>query len=43
MTDQEKLYHKKLIAQDLDIPVFLPLDEGLDGILEILQNQFYEN
>lgn len=43
MTDQEKLYHKKLIAQDLDIPVFLPIDEGLDGILEILQNQFYEN
>jgi uncharacterized NAD-dependent epimerase/dehydratase family protein len=43
MTDQEKIYHKKLIVQDLDIPVFLPIDEGLDGILEILQNQFYEN
>ena len=33
----------KLISKDLDIPVFLPIDEGLDGIVEILQKKFYEN
>ena len=43
MTEQEKIYHKELISKDLDIPVFLPIDDGLDGILEILQNKFYEN
>ena len=43
MTDQEKIYHKELISKDLDIPVFLPIDDGLDGITEILQNKFYEN
>ena len=40
MTEQEKIYHKELISKDLDIPVFLPIDDGLDGILEILQNKF---
>ena len=43
MTDQEKIFHKQLISKDLDIPVFLPIDEGLDGILEILESKFYEN
>ena len=43
MTDQEKIYHKELISKDLDLPVFLPIDDGLDGITEILQNKFYEN
>ena len=43
MTDQEKIYHKELITKDLDIPVFLPIDEGVDGILEILNNKYYEN
>tara|TARA_B100000989_G_C19526546_1_gene467209 strand:+ start:1985 stop:3067 length:1083 start_codon:yes stop_codon:yes gene_type:complete len=43
MTDQEKIFHKELISKDLDIPVFLPLDESLDGFLEILENKFYEN
>ena len=43
MTEQEKIYHKELISKDLDIPVFLPIDDGLDGITEILQNKFYEN
>ncbi len=43
MTEQEKIYHKELISKDLDIPVFLPIDDGLDGILEIFQNKFYEN
>ena len=43
MTDQEKIFHKKLIYKDLGIPVFLPIDEGLDGILEILESKFYEN
>ena len=40
---QEKIFHKQLISKDLDIPVFLPIDEGLDGILEILESKFYEN
>ena len=43
MTDQEKIFHKQLISKDLDIPVFLPIDEGLDGILDILESKFYEN
>ena len=43
MTNQEKIFHKELISKDLDIPVFLPIDEGLDGFLEILKNKFYEN
>ena len=43
MTNQEKIFHKELISKDLDIPVFLPIDEGLDGFLEILENKFYEN
>ncbi len=43
MTDQEKIYRKELISKDLDIPVCLPIDDGLDGITEILQNKFYEN
>ncbi|SUZ53890.1 uncharacterized protein METZ01_LOCUS6744 [marine metagenome] len=40
MTEQEKIYHKKLIATDLNIPVFLPIDEGMDGIVEILKNKY---
>ena len=40
MTDQEKILHKKLIATDLNIPVFLPIDEGMDGIVEILKNKY---
>ena len=43
MTEQEKIYHKELISKDLDIPVFLPIDDGIDGIVEILQKKFYEN
>ena len=40
MTDQEKIFHKKSIATDLNIPVFLPIDEGMDGIVEILKNKY---
>ena len=40
MTDQEKIFHKKLIVTDLNIPVFLPIDEGMDGIVEILKNKY---
>ena len=40
MTDQEKIFHKKSIAIDLNIPVFLPIDEGMDGIVEILKNKY---
>ena len=40
MTDQEKIFYKKLIATDLNIPVFLPIDEGMDGIVEILKNKY---
>ena len=36
-------YILPLIYKDLGIPVFLPIDEGLDGILEILESKFYEN
>ena len=40
MTDQEKIYHKNLINTDFGIPVFLPIDEGMDGIVEILKNKY---
>ena len=40
MTDQEKIFHKKLIATDLNIPVFLPIDDGMDGIVKILKNKY---
>ena len=40
MTDQEKISHKKLITNDLNVPVFLPIDEGVDGIVEILKNKY---
>ncbi len=43
MTDQEMIYHKDLIQKDLDIPVFLPLEEGVHGISELLLRTFYEN
>ena len=43
MTEQEKLYHKELISKDLDTPVFLPIEDGVEGIAEILQNKFYED
>ena len=41
MTDQEKIY-RKFNFKRFDIPVFI-IDDGLDGITEILQNKFYEN
>lgn len=40
MTEQEKIYHKNLINTDFGIPVFLPIDEGMDGIVEILKNKY---
>ena len=40
MTEQEKLYHKKIILEDLKIPVFLPVDEGLNGIIKVLSDKY---
>ena len=40
MTEEEKIYHKNLINTDCGIPVFLPIDEGMDGIVEILKNKY---
>ena len=40
MSEQEKIYHKNLINTDFGIPVFLPIDEGMDGIVEILKNKY---
>ena len=40
MTEQEKLYHKKIILEDLKIPVFLPVDEGLNGISKVLSEKY---
>ena len=43
MTRQEMLFHKELISNELKIPVFLPIDDGVEGISEILNNKFYDN
>ena len=40
MTEQEKIYHKNLINTGFGIPVFLPIDEGMDGIVEILKKKY---
>jgi hypothetical protein len=40
MTEQEKLYHKKIIFEDFKIPVFLPIDEGLSGINKVLRDKY---
>ena len=40
MTEEEKIYHKNLINTDCGIPVFLPIDEGMDGIVEILKKKY---
>ena len=40
MSEQEKIYHKNLINTNFGIRVFLTIDEGMDGIVEILKNKY---
>ena len=42
MTEQENIYHKNLINSDFDIPVFLPLEEGIESLVDLL-NSRYDN
>ena len=42
MTEQENIYHKNLINSDFVIPEFLPLEEGIDPLVDLL-NSRYDN
>ena len=38
MTEKEMLEHKSLISKSLKLPVFLPLEEGVGGLAEIIKS-----
>ena len=38
MTEKEILEHKSLISKSLKLPVFLPLEEGVGGLAEIIKS-----